>query len=173
MTVIGLMFRGWFYRHLITYRSIGLRTNYAANNDELIRCINSSTKKLKEADIKHIIKLGLSISSNQLRFTASKNDIDPNKLIQSKTAHCVGYAAFFSTTCNYLLAKYNLANTWTAKPQVGQLYFIGINVHPYFNTPFFNDHDFVTIENKTTGQVYAVDPTLSDYLHIDFVNYTH
>ena len=172
LATVGLLFRGWFYRQLLTYKSLGVRTNYAVTNDKLLDFINASADKQTNPDIEQIIKLGLSITSEHLNFTADKNDTDPNKLITSKTAHCVGYATFFATTCNYLFDKYNLADTWTARPQVGQLNFLGKNIHQYFSTPFFKDHDFVTIENKTTGQTFAVDPTISDYLFIDFVTYT-
>ena len=171
LTTVGLLFRGWFYRHLVTYKSVGLRTNYLATDEKLTGYIDASIDKQTDLDIKQIIKLGLSITSRQLNFTSDKNDIDPNKLINSKTAHCVGYATFFATTCNYLLDKYNLADTWTAKPQVGQLYFLGTNIHKYFNSTFFKDQDFVTIENKTTGEIVAVDPTVNDYLRIDFITY--
>jgi hypothetical protein len=27
----------------------------------------------------------------------------------------------------------------------------------------------VTIENETTGEIFAVDPTMNDYFHIDFI----
>jgi hypothetical protein len=171
LTTVGLSFRGWFYRHLITYKSVGLRTSYSVTDDKLVEFINTSADKQTDLDIEQIIELGLSITSKQLNFTADKNDTDPNKLITSKTAHCVGYASFFATTCNHLLNKYNLARTWTAKPQIGQLYCFGTNIHKFFNTPFFKDHDFVIIENKTTGQTFAVDPTVSDYLLINFVTY--
>jgi hypothetical protein len=146
ITTVGLLFRGWFYRHLVTYKSIGLRTNYLATDKKLTDYIDANIDK--------------------------QTDIDPNKLIYSKTAHCVGYASFFATTCNYLFKKYNLSDNWTAKPQIGQLYFLGTNIHKYFKSSFFKDHDFVTIENKTTGKIYAVDPTLNDYLFIDFISYT-
>jgi hypothetical protein len=171
LTAVGLLFRGWFYRHLITYKSFGLRTTYPATNENLVDYINANIDKQADTDIEQIIELGLSITSKQLNFTADKNDNDPNKLITSKTAHCVGYATFFATTCNYLLDKYNLADTWTARPRVGQLYFLGTNIHKYFNSSFFKDHDFVTIENKTTGEIFAVDPTVNDYLRIDFITY--
>jgi hypothetical protein len=171
LTTVGLLFRGWLYRHLVTYKSVGHRTNYSVTDKKFVDYINANTDEQTDPDIEHIIKLGLSITSGQLNFTADKNDTDPNKLITSKTAHCVGYASFFSTTCNHLLAKYNLADTWTAKPQVGQLYFLGTNIHKYFDSTFFKDHDFVTIENKKTGEIIAVDPTVNDYLLIDFITY--
>jgi hypothetical protein len=97
--------------------------------------------------------------------------VDPNKLIFTRTAHCVGYATFFATTCNQLLSEYGVADEWIAKPHAGQLYFLGANVHQYVNSSFFKDHDFVTIENKKTGRIFVVDPTINDYLFIDFVTY--
>jgi hypothetical protein len=172
LTIVGLLFRGWFYRHLVAYKSLGIRTNYLATDVKLTDYINASIDKQTDPNIEKIVKLGLSITSRQLNFTAHKNDIDPNKLINSKSAHCVGYASFFATTCNYLLGKYNVADTWIAKAQVGQLYFLGTNIHKYFNSSFFKDHDFVTIENKITGEIYAVDPTVNDYLCVDFITYS-
>lgn len=172
LTIVGLLFRGSFYRRLITYKSVGPRSVYLATDKKLVDYINSNTAEQTDPDIELIIKLGLSITSSQLNFTAQKNDIDPNKLIVSKSAHCVGYATFFATTCNYLLEKNNLSDTWTAKPQVGQLHFLGTNIHKYFNASFFKDHDFVTIKNKRTGQIFAVDPTVNDYLCIDFITYS-
>lgn len=171
LTTVGLLFREWFYRQLVTYKSLGLRTNYSATNNKLVDYIDASVDKQADTDIEQIIKLGLSITSGQLNFTADKNYIDPNKLISSKTAHCVGYASFFATTCNYLLKEYNLSDRWSAKPQVGQLYFLGTNIHTYFDSSFFKDHDFVTVENKETGEIFAVDPTVNDYLGIDFITY--
>ena len=171
LTTVGFLFRGWFYRHLVTYKSVGLRTNYSATDKILTNYIDANNDRLTDPDIKQIITLGLSITKSQLNFTADNNDIDPNKLITSKTAHCVGYATFFATTCNYLLDKNTLSDTWIARPQVGQLYFLGSNIHNYFNSTFSKDHDFVTIENKKTGEIFAVDPTVNDYLLIDFITY--
>jgi hypothetical protein len=155
----------------VIYKSVGLRTNYSAKAKNLLDYIDACANKQAAPKIMPIIKLSLSITSRQLNYTTDKNDIDPNKLINSKTAHCVGYASFFATTCNYLFKKYKLAGTWSAKPQVGQLYFLGINIHKYFNSPFLKDHDFVLIENNKTGEIFAVDPTIYDYLFIDFVTY--
>jgi len=80
-------------------------------------------------------------------------------------------ASFFITTCKYVLKKYNLEDKWIVQQQIGQLYFLGTNVHTYFNSSFFKDHDFVTIENKKTGEIIAVDPTVNDYLFIDNITY--
>jgi hypothetical protein len=155
----------------VAYKTIGIRNNYSATDKKLTDYIDSKINQQSKPDVEALIKLGLSITSDQLYFTANKSNIDPNKLITSKKAHCVGYASFFATTCNYLLNKYGLANIWTAKVQIGQLYFLGINVHKYFSSSFLKDHDFVLIENRTTGQIFAVDPTVNDYLYVDLITY--
>ena len=71
-----------------------------------------------------------------------------------------------STKFNHLIQKNQLGDTFEAKHQIGQLHFLGINIHPFFESSFFGDHDFNTIKNKTTGEVISVDPTVSDYLWI-------
>ena len=169
---IVILFRGWFYRHWVEYKSVGLRKNYSAREEKLLNCIDTRSTELNDPNISQIIKLGLSITSEQLNYSIGKSDIDPNKLFSSKKAHCVGYASFFASTCNFLIEKNNLAETWIAKPHVGQLYLCGSNIHQYFNSSFFKDHDFVTIENKITGEFFAVDPTVNDYLCIDFISYS-
>jgi len=171
LVIVGILFRGWIYRHLITYRSVGQRPAYLVTNSKLAVFIDMNMDKKKYLDIKDIIKIGLSATSCHLNYTTTQNDIDPNKLIDSRTAHCVGYASFFATTCNYLIKKNDLGEQWNVTPQIGQLYFMGVNINKCVNTPFFKDHDFVTIENKTTGEIFAVDPTVNDYFFIDFVTY--
>ncbi|GHN01584.1 hypothetical protein WSM22_30730 [Cytophagales bacterium WSM2-2] len=165
-----LVFRGWVYRHLFTYKSIGERTNYKATDFKLLQYIDSSSGR-QDSQIKSIIETSLSLTSKSLIFTDELDDKDPNKLIVSKRANCIGYAAFFSAVCNRLLVKNNLDKQWIAKPLIGQLYFLDNNIHPYFKSAFFKDHDFAVIENKTTGQVFAVDPSLNDYTGIDFVRF--
>jgi hypothetical protein len=172
LTTVGIFSREWLYRQLVTYKSVGLRNSFSAREAKLVEYINENIDEKKILDENDIVELGLRITSKKLNFTADKNDIDPNRLVTSKTAHCVGYASFFATTCNYLFVKYGLDDIWTAKSHVGHLYILGINIHKYFDSKFFKDHDFVTIENKKTGEKYAVDPTVNDYLRIDFITYS-
>jgi len=165
----GLIFRGWLYRQFFSYKTIGQRTEYNATDKRLTDYIDAKTKDSKPTDINDIINLSLGLTSDGLNFREAKNDNDPNKLVKSKNAHCVGYSAFFSTTCNYLLTKYDYADSWTSKALIGQIYFCGTNIHRYFNSAFFKDHDFNSIENKQTGEKYFVDPTVNDYLSINLV----
>ena len=169
LVVIGIIFRGWLYRHMVEYKSIGHRNSYSVTDHQLINLLNEASEKQADPNVEDIIELALSITSQQLHYTTGRNDNNPNMLVASRKAHCVGYAAFFATACNFLFEKHNLAGTWTATSQIGQIYFLRTNIHSCFNSSFFKDHDFVTIENKINRQKFAVDPTVSDYLYIDFV----
>lgn len=169
LLAISIVLRGTLYRHIVTYESIGQRTNYEIKKDQLAQYINENCIEKDSVSIEEIIKTSLSLTSKTLNFTTSKNDCDPNQLINSRSANCMGYAAFFSTVCNYQLKKHHLAGQWTAQPVIGQLYVFGTNIHHYFSSPFFKDHDFVIIKNKATREIYSVDPSIHDYLYIDFI----
>lgn len=171
LIALTFMFRKPIYRGLITYRSIGERTNYTAKDKELIAYIEDKANKDEVRNVKDIIKISLSLTAQNLNFKTSHTENDPNVLIRSKNAHCVGYSAFFATSCNYLLKKYAFNDEWTAKRQIGQLFFFGTNIHQYVKSSFFKDHDFVIIENKKTEETFAVDPSVNDYFWIDIIRY--
>lgn len=161
-----ILFRGWLYRNIVSYRIIGERTVYIANNKQFIQYIDENDRK--NADIEAIIKSSLRITSKKLTFGTGKTEYDPNKLIYSKKANCIGYALFYCAVCNDLLKKHHLSN-WEACPGIGQLYVFGVNIHHYLHHPFLKDHDFVLIENKKTHKQFSVDPSLYDYLYINLV----
>lgn len=168
LVLAGIVFRGWLFRHLVAYQSIGQRENHAATNELLIEFIESNSENAKSA--RAIVQCALDLTSQKLNFVAAKSESNPNMLIQNGQANCIGYAAFTATICNHLFAKHGMATYWSARPQVGQLYLLGTNVHPYFKSAFFKDHDFVLIQNSQTGERLCVDPSVSDYLGVDFVS---
>lgn len=169
ISMVVILFRGWIFRNTISYKSIGDRKNFLATDEKLIEFIEMNSTNETVPSVENIIKKSLNITSQQLSYTSSLSKTDPNKLIHTGAAHCVGYASFFTTICNGLLEKSKLSDQWVAKAKVGQLYFLDTNIHQYFSSPFFKDHDFVVIEKQETGEFFAVDPTVSDYLRIDFV----
>ena len=170
MAIGACMCRGWLFRHAVVYRAVGLRANYAARDSSLIHYIDSNVSLTATPDVAEIVEQAEILTSRRLEFTFGRNENDPNRLIHTPTANCIGYAAFFAGTCNYLLQKYHLSE-WLAQPRVGQLFLFDKNMHHYINDPFFKDHDFATVENMLTGDVLAVDPTVHDYLLIDGVSY--
>ena len=166
--VLSFLFRSWLYRHIVTYKAIDQRSSYALKSPELVKLINDNAN-ISPVVPESIIVQSLKLTSERLRFTNGKSDIDPNKLIETHYAHCVGYAAFFTTVCNQMLKQNELSDQWIATPQKGELYFMGINIHPYFKSAFFMDHDFVIIKNLLTGEEIAVDPSLHDYTGIQYI----
>lgn len=166
LLLIGVLFRGPIFRKTISYKSIGQRENYNITNDSLTLLINNTIDSKQNLTIDEIIQQSLNITSHQLYFTTTKNSINPNVLISTKSAHCVGYACFFSTTCNYLLEKNNLSQAWEAIPQIGKLYIGNKSIHDHFISSFFKDHDFVMIKNRISNEIRCVDPTINDYLGI-------
>ena len=165
----AVLFRGPLYRFVVTYRSIGQRADYAATNGVLLWHMYDHAAQKDSPDVREIIKSSLATTSKLLTFSFSGSDNDPNLLIETLHANCIGYAAMFSAICNYRLKRHGLDDRWVATHEIGQLYLFGLNVHRWFSSPFFKDHDFVIVGNRATGESYAVDPSLNDYLRIDFV----
>jgi len=169
--MVCILLRGILYRHIVTYKSIGQRTSYTATSNNLIQYIEENSVKRDNLSVESIIKESLSLTAKTLNFSFSESSRDPNSLIDSKKANCTGYAAFFFAVCNYQLKKYNLSEQWVVSSEIGQLYVFGTNIHNYFDSSFFKDHDFVIVRNKTTKDFFAVDPSVNDYLHIDYVTF--
>jgi hypothetical protein len=173
VSIVLILFRGWIFRNTVSYKSIGDRKNYHATDKKLVEFTETNPTRETAPTVESIIKKSLDITSQQLRYSSYSSKTNPNKLIYTGEAHCVGYASFFTTLCNGILEKHKLSDQWIAKAKVGQLYFFDVNIHQYFSSPFFKDHDFVVIENQRTGQTFSVDPTVSDYLYIDFVTFNN
>ena len=57
LTTVGILFRGMFYRHIVTYKSVGLRTNYSAKDKKLTDYIESSIDNKDNTDINQICSL--------------------------------------------------------------------------------------------------------------------
>ena len=164
--------KGWLYRSFVTYKSIGTRTSYPITNAELDSFFQTSSLN-QDTDIDEIINGSLQLTKERLSFVFAKSDTDPNTLLASKKTHCVGYASFFTTLANSSVQKNKLDQDWEVEHHIGVLYVFGYNMHAYFNSPFFKDHDFVVITNKLTSKTIAVDPTVYDYLGIKRVTYAY
>lgn len=95
-----------------------------------------------------------------------KNDIPKGK------ANCVGYAQLTSAIINYAFQIKNL--TYKAKPVVGKVYLLGIDLNnvaqkilPQRHRPFFKNHDFVEV--NAGSEVIYVDASLQDIIGIRFI----
>lgn len=119
-------------------------------------------------NIHGIISRTLDQTAEKLEFSFINCASDPEQLLTSGKANCIGYTRLFC----YFFQKNTVSGTfteWTAQPYTGQINIFGKNIHPYVNHPFFQDHDFVIISNRLTGEKIAVDPSLYDYKGIGYV----
>lgn len=160
------LLRGFIYRSSIKYDEIGTRVNVEITNQDLIKKIDEKVKGTK-MDINKIVEISTQLTCNILKFTSQQTSDNPNELINSKQANCVGYSAMFNSISNYLILKHRLQDKIKAEHKIGQLKLWGMNLHQYVENPFFKDHDFNQLTNLKSGEKILVDPSLSDYLWIN------
>jgi len=160
-----LLFRGFIFRLIIKYQSIGTRTEIKIIEKNLIKKIESKSAN-KIINLDKIIAIANEITTEELNFTGSRASNNPNHLINSKEANCIGYSAMFNSIANYLIKKNQLESKIEAHHKIGQLYFLGIDIHQFFDSAFFRDHDFNEIEILESGEKYYIDPTIYDYFWI-------
>jgi len=139
--LILILFRGFFYRLLIKYSEIGIRTEIKITHQDLIKKIETKSAD-KKIDVEKIISIANSITNEELRFTGSRASRNPNELINTNRANCTGYSAMFNSIANYLIHKNELEKKIEARHLIGRLEFLGIDLHQFFESPFFRDHDF-------------------------------
>jgi hypothetical protein len=166
--ILAIFFlRGTIYRACISYESVGEKPLIKLSNDSL----KSELDKLisKDMGIDEISSISNSMTAELLNFTSEKCDLDPNKLIVSKKTNCIGYSNSYNSIATYLIKQSGQAKKYKSIHHKGQLYLFGENIHKYFSSSFFKDHDFNQLINLKTGEIITVDPSVSDYLLIDEV----
>jgi len=163
-----LLFKGWIYRCTVTYREIGQRHTIILQDSGTIADIRN-LRNDRELSLEEIMEISQSVTNACLRFTSGKVSSNPNTVVGIGKANCVGYSALFSSIANQFFREQHSGQSFHVRHLVGRLYFLGVDVHQFFSSPFFKDHDFVEIENVTTGEKIFVDPVVSDYLGIERV----
>jgi len=167
--MVSILFRGWIYRNLITYTNTGSRENIKITNTRLLEKIRVKSSN-KTITIENIIHIARSVTIKELGFSKNQFSRNPNDLMDSKKANCVGYAAMFNSIANHLIRANNLEQKYAAEHRIGNLELIGFNLNQLFTSPFFRDHDYNEIIDLRTRNIIAIDPSVSDYLGIKFVS---
>lgn len=169
LVLLLILFRGTIYRFAIRYNAIGTRPAINLNNSKLIEKIDQQSMG-KTIDLETIVRIADDITTSELSFTTGQAFNNPNQLADSKHANCVGYSAMFNSIANYLIENHQLQSTIESKHIIGQLELFGIDLHQFFDGPFFRDHDFNQVTDQKTGDLISIDPTVSDYLRINRIN---
>ena len=161
-------FRGWLYRVSINYQQIGVRSERTIMDKRFILKLQNETDR-EELDMEEIMKISNKVTKQLLSYSMNETSTDPNKLFYSQKANCIGYSAMFNSISNHLIKEANMEEVFESKHLVGKLDFFGIDLHQFFASPFFKDHDYNQLKNKSTGEVIWIDPSLGDYLKIQKV----
>lgn len=162
------VFRGSIFRLVVKYHDIGTRSEFQVLNGDLISKIDSKSAS-REIGFEEVVEIALEIANDELSFTTGRASNNPNELVITQRANCIGYAAMFNSVANYLINKNQLQGEIKVVHKIGQLYFFGINLHQFFESSFFRDHDYNEVIDIRTGKTISIDPSVSDYLGIDRV----
>jgi hypothetical protein len=170
LLLVLFILRGPLYRCFFSYEKCSERQSYSVTSVLLKEYIDSVAGIKRVESVERIVELSHQITSDQLSFQASGSEINPNKLFPNNSTHCVGYSAFYTAVCNYLLKQNGFADSFQCRAYCGQIHFLGYNVNSLFESAFFADHDFNWIQNASGSEKYFTDPTLYDYLGIAYVS---
>lgn len=87
-------------------------------------------------------------------------------MLMDGRASCIGYSAFYSAVLEFLLSEQGEAEMYEVNHVKGRLELFGVDIHQFFRSPFFKDHDYNEIMNKETGERILVDASVEDYFYI-------
>jgi len=160
--------RRFIYQSLMNYVMIDVRQNVTLIDKKLLNEIDKKTPN-KTMNIEDIINLSNEITSQKLSFTFNKVSNNPNKIYKTGKANCKGYSSLFNSIGNYLVSKQKLADKYEFRHLYGKIDILGMNIHKFSTSPFFKFHDYNVIINKQTREKIYIDPSLNDYLGIDYV----
>lgn len=160
-----LIFRGPIFRITVKYESIGQRDNYTLSNPKIIQEIKKTTNQEK-LSLDEMIHVALKICAKQFRFSLKQHPSDPNNLIASGKANCIGYSALFNSIISYIATQQGQEEIVQSTQLIGKIYFLGIDIHRFFKSSFFKDHDFNQIINLEHSDTLYIDPSMYDYLRI-------
>jgi len=168
----SIILRGPMYRTMVDYDQASVRSygGYNLTDSELIEDLNAWAEDHPDADAEDISNKALRATARELRFATSQSTSNPNGLIKSGKAHCVGYASVYCAVSRHLIDELGLSNKYRCDHLVGHLYMLDQNLHSFINHRFFSNHDYNRIIDLKTREEHLADPSLYDYLRINQVS---
>jgi hypothetical protein len=108
-------------------------------------------------ELEPILSEVLSSTKNDLSFKLKSNT---NLVFKTKVGNCVGYTKYYNKLLSERLKKDNIGGITIFHTRV-KILLVRQSIH-FFNSPSFKDHDISIVKNITTGDVYYIDPSLSE-----------
>jgi len=170
MLILIFSLREWIFRATVHYQKINERPQVHQLDENLLPIIHQEGINNTLEEITPILKIAKKVTNKSLSFTTGNVSDNPNQIIKTGKANCVGYAALFALISNHLIQENNLGKKFEVLHVVGQLDFLGYDLHQMSNDPFFANHDYCEVKNKVSGERFYIDPTVSDYFWIDRIN---
>jgi hypothetical protein len=163
-------FRGSLYRWAVAYRELGQRALIGIEDEGVKKDLDGWLLGHKNATMEQVVDYAREYAAKDICYTLGKCPTNPNVLLTKRQdTNCVGYSAAFHAVVTYLFTQKHMNSTVKCEHKVGKLHFWGYDLHRLFRDPVFKDHDYNVITDKTTGQRYVIDPTLSAYMGIHSV----
>lgn len=155
-------------RAFVRYENIGQRSHAERLGNGMQAVVKELGPQTDDGNIHAAIRWVLGFVGSQLQFSTDALSSNPDIVLQTGKAHCVGYAKLFVAIFESGKENWDLAE-WRATVQIGKLKVAGMDVHTLFSSPFLKDHDYVRLENSRTKEIISVDPTLYDYAGIRYI----
>jgi hypothetical protein len=152
--------RGPLFRAVVHYRVVGERGT--------VRPLPNST--LGAMDLGTAMQAALDTTATRLRFSTGAVSSDPGELIHGGPANCIGYAALCAALIKGQLEEAGLDDRYEVEAVFCKMYIGDRDLHDFFTSPFWKDHDVVRVRDKETREVRLVDPTLYDHFGIGRVS---
>lgn len=156
--LLAILFRGSLWRSISSYEDIKRIPRQTLTDKTLKEHIRVETQGM---DGEEIISYCRRLTTGCLSFSMSHAENDINKMYPKNKAHCVGYAAFFASTCQYAF-QVNGTNGHCDHMR-GWIHILGLNIHtPFRDIGSLKDHDYVNV--RLDGKTIHVDPSIEDFL---------
>lgn len=160
LLVIIILCRGLLWRLISSYEDIKQLPLQTLTDKRLKEKIRTETKGM---DGKEIISYCSRLTADCLSFSFANAEGNINKMYPKGKAHCVGYAAFFATTCQYAFSVNGIDGKCRHKR--GLIHICGLNVHaPFADIGSLKDHDYVRV--SLGGKALTVDPSIEDVFEL-------
>ena len=167
---ILFVFRSWIFKLSTNYSPSGERNLIELSDQKLIQEIENWKSEKKQITIDEAIKFSLKFTAQKLNFSTNRGlNSDPNKISDSGLSNCVGYSRLFNSVSNYIFENTANLKPYKSSHLIGEITFLGINLHKLTDDPFWRDHDYNRIINLETQKEYFVDPSVLDYFRITYI----
>lgn len=151
----------WSYQ-VLWQRNLG----FVVTNASLQQEIKDWLQENQEIDLDDLIDFLLDLTSEYLEFSFTQNNNNPDILITSKKANCIGYASFYASVFQFSIQQAQLQNRYQCQQVVGKIFYLGQDAHQFFDNPFFANHDFIIIQDLENHQTTVIDPSFYAYLGV-------